>query len=57
MEVPTLIITDGDGETPICGMCSVCRAIFPGLKGKGEDANKRVLENSFQAHVKAEHSD
>jgi len=56
MEAPKLIVTAYDHETPISGMCSVCRAIFPGLKGKGQDGNKRILEDCFRDHVNAEHS-
>jgi len=57
METPKLIITEQDGETPMLGMCSVCRALFPAITGNERDRNNRLLESAFQEHVKAEHSD
>jgi len=53
---PKLIIS-GDGEAPTSAICSVCGAIFPTLKEKGADENKRLVESCFQDHVRAEHSD
>ena len=57
MERPKLINAKQDGETPMLGMCSVCRALFPTIKGNERDRNNRLLESAFQEHVKAEHSD
>jgi hypothetical protein len=58
MEIPkpSLIITERSGDTPTTAMCSACRAIFPTVEGKGPEANRRLLESSFEKHVKAEHS-
>ena len=55
MEAPKLI-TEWKGDTPISAMCSACRAIFPTVEGKEPEANKRLLESSFEKHVKAEHA-
>ena len=57
MEAPMLIIKDHDGDTPMLGMCSVCRALFPTVEANGRESNNRLLERVFQEHVKAEHSD
>jgi hypothetical protein len=57
MEAPKLIITEQDGDTPMFGMCSACRAILPTIKASGRDRNSRLLERVFAVHVKAEHSD
>jgi len=57
MEAPKLIVTERDCETPMAGMCSLCRAIFPAIKENGAEANKRLLESCFRDHIKAEHSD
>jgi len=54
---PTLIVTDQDGETPMLGMCSVCRALFPTIEKNGRDRNNLLLERVFQVHVRAEHSE
>ena len=56
MEIPKLII-EWDGENPTSAMCSVCRAIFPTVEWNGPDANRRLVETAFQAHVNAEHRD
>ena len=51
------LIFSGDGEAPTSAICSVCGAVFPTLKENGADANKRLLEDCFQQHVRGEHSD
>ena len=51
MEIPQLTI-EWDGDNPTKAMCSVCRAIFPTIEGKGAEANRRLVERAFEAHVK-----
>ena len=55
METPNLIV-EWNGANPTSGMCSVCRAIFPAVEWNGPEANGRLLERTFQEHVKTEHS-
>lgn len=57
MEAPKLIVTEAHGQTPMLGMCSVCRALFPTIEAHSHDRNNRLLGRAFLAHVKAEHSD
>ena len=57
MEAPKLIITEAHGQTPMLGMCSKCRALFPTLEANARDRNIRLLERVFQVHARAEHSD
>lgn len=54
LETPRLII-EWNGEAPTYAMCSACRAIFPTVERNGTEANKRLLEITFERHVKAEH--
>jgi hypothetical protein len=57
MDAPKLIITEAHGQTPMQGMCSKCRALFPTIEANGRDRNNRLLERVFQQHVNIEHSD
>jgi hypothetical protein len=58
MKVPKpKLIVEWEGETPTSGVCTVCRATFPTLNEKDNDANKQLLEGFLQERVKAEHSD
>jgi hypothetical protein len=57
METSKLIFTDYAGESPMLGMCSLCRTLFPAVTDNGADANREFLERCFKQHVNAEHSD
>ena len=37
MDPPKLIITEHDGEAPMSGMCSACRAIFSTIEANGQE--------------------
>ena len=54
MQTPKLII-EWASDTPTSGMCNLCRAIFPALGPDGK-SKKHNLEQSFEKHVRAEHS-